>query len=153
MGPIAVVSFISKVKGNAEPSKQAFLLLEKGSIDPRGELEITGSSVYCKAADREKHNCDNITLEDASILVNPADGDVNKDGFTDSRDALLVLQHVVLLLPTLPNRDRADVSLDGVVDVLDVLLMLQFDAGLLPGLPFSPAGAGGALGGAWDRLW
>lgn len=63
------------------------------------------------------------------------DGDLNKDGTTNSLDALLVLQYVAELIDALPNAERADVNGDGVVDVFDALLMLQLSAGLLDSLP------------------
>ena len=60
------------------------------------------------------------------------DGDTNKDGTVDSRDALLILQSVVGLIGTPPN---SDVNQDGTVNSLDAVLVLQRVVGLLLSLP------------------
>ena len=60
------------------------------------------------------------------------DGDANKDGTVDSRDALLILQSVVGLIDPPPN---SDVNQDGAVNALDSLLVLQRVVGLLLSLP------------------
>ena len=65
----------------------------------------------------------------------PADGDVNKDGVTNSLDGLLVLQASASLIPAVPYPDNGDVNLDGVIDSLDAVLILQVDAGLIDSLP------------------
>lgn len=63
------------------------------------------------------------------------DGDLNKDGVTNSIDSLFVLQYVAQSLVSLPNAARADVNGDGIVNVLDAQLMLQYSAGFLDHLP------------------
>ncbi len=62
------------------------------------------------------------------------DGDANKDGTVDSRDALLLLQWVGgLFTGPLPN---ADTNTDGTVNAIDGALILQRVAGLLARLPW-----------------
>ncbi|OGO51099.1 MAG: hypothetical protein A2148_07000 [Chloroflexi bacterium RBG_16_68_14] len=63
----------------------------------------------------------------------PPNGDVNKDGRTNSIDATLVLQYVAGLLPSI--NQNADVNEDGRTNSIDATLILQFSAGLIPGLP------------------
>ena len=63
------------------------------------------------------------------------DGDVNKDGTTNSVDALLLLQAGADLLPGVPNPENADVNQDSVIDSVDAALILQFEAGFLDSLP------------------
>lgn len=76
------------------------------------------------------------TAGPTSTPVEPTrDGDLNKDGVTNSLDALFVLQHVAGVLVSLPNEARADVNGDGIVNVLDAQLMLQYGAGFLDSLP------------------
>lgn len=58
-------------------------------------------------------------------------GDVNDDGFVDSRDALLILQRNAGLLAALPNPASADLDDDDDIDSIDALIVLQVDAGLL----------------------
>ncbi|MCH8849655.1 MAG: right-handed parallel beta-helix repeat-containing protein [Chloroflexi bacterium] len=70
-----------------------------------------------------------------ATLPPPADGDVNKDGMTNSLDGLLVLQASAGLIPAVPFPDNGDVNLDGVIDSLDAVLILQFNAGLIDSLP------------------
>lgn len=62
-------------------------------------------------------------------------GDLNKDGRTNSLDALLVLQFAAGTLEALPNGPNADVNGDGSVDPIDSALMLQLDAGFIGRLP------------------
>lgn len=64
-----------------------------------------------------------------------ADGDVNKDGATNSLDGLLVLQTVAGLLPNVPFPEHGDVDQDSDIDSIDAVLILQFDAGLIGALP------------------
>ena len=74
-------------------------------------------------------------------------GDINKDGVTDSRDGLLVLQTVAGFLDWddladqwgLANSRRVDVNEDGRLDARDAALIFQFSAGLLDSLP-APGG-------------
>ena len=66
------------------------------------------------------------------------DGDVNKDGVTNSIDVVLVLQFIAGLIPEQPNTVKADVNEDGMVNAVDTALMLQFEAGLLDSLPQVP---------------
>jgi Tol biopolymer transport system component len=70
-----------------------------------------------------------------TALPCPARGDVNKDGTTNSLDALLVLQSVAGLLPSLPNDERADANNDGEITAIDAALILQYGAGLVACLP------------------
>jgi len=65
----------------------------------------------------------------------PANGDANKDGETNSVDALLVLQHDAGLLAELAYPENCDVNEDGAINALDAELVLQFNAGLIEGLP------------------
>ncbi|MBI4570386.1 MAG: hypothetical protein HY723_00415, partial [Chloroflexi bacterium] len=62
-----------------------------------------------------------------------ANGDVNKDGRTNSIDATIVLQHSAGLIDSI--NANADVNQDGRVTSVDATLILQFDAGLIPSLP------------------
>ena len=65
-------------------------------------------------------------------------GDVNKDGVTNSIDVVLVLQVIAGLIPEQPNTVKADVNRDRMVNAIDTALMLQFEAGLIPSLPVVP---------------
>ena len=65
-------------------------------------------------------------------------GDVNKDGVTNSIDVVLVLQVIAGLTPEQPNTVRADVNEDGMVNAVDTALMLQFEVGLIDSLPRVP---------------
>ena len=61
-------------------------------------------------------------------------GDVNCDGYIDSRDALLVLQHAASLDGSElsgSNFSAADVNKDSVVDSRDALLILKYAARLI----------------------
>lgn len=73
-------------------------------------------------------------------------GDVNKDGMTDSRDSLVVLQIVAGFLDWtdvpdmaqrfgIGNSRRIDTTEDGQLDSRDATLILQFTAGFLSVLP------------------
>ncbi|MCH7699850.1 MAG: hypothetical protein IH865_12995 [Chloroflexi bacterium] len=63
--------------------------------------------------------------------IAPGDGDVNCDVFTNSVDALFVLQLVAGLIGSLPCEDAADVNGDGAITSVDAALILQRVAGLL----------------------
>ena len=70
-------------------------------------------------------------------------GDINKDGATNSIDAAIILQHIAgqISLNDLNRRfgihnvDRSDVNLDGVLNAIDAALILQLEAGLIDSLP------------------
>ena len=64
----------------------------------------------------------------------PGNGDVNKDGTTNSIDATLVLQSVAGLF-VLSHPENADANLDGDITSVDATLILQFEAGLIDTLP------------------
>lgn len=78
-----------------------------------------------------------ISLAVVTFEVAPeANGDANRDGVTNSFDALEVLQFTAgqgILIDK--ERIRADVNQDGVVNAIDAQLILQYDAGLIEGLP------------------
>ena len=73
-------------------------------------------------------------------------GDINKDGATNSIDATIILQHIVGLISLdalylrfgSHNVDRSDVNLDGVLNAVDAALILQFEAGRIDSLPQVP---------------
>ena len=73
-------------------------------------------------------------------------GDINKDGATNSIDAVIILQHIVGLISLdalylrfgSHNVDRSDVNLDGVLNAVDAALILQFEAGRIDSLPQVP---------------
>lgn len=65
----------------------------------------------------------------------PLAGDVNCDGVVNSLDALLLLQFISGLVPSLPCPDAADANGDGVVNAVDATLILQFEAGLISRFP------------------
>lgn len=62
-------------------------------------------------------------------------GDASCNGFTDSTDALIVLQFDARLLPVVACAAAADANGDGQVSALDATLILQYAAGLLDELP------------------
>lgn len=59
-------------------------------------------------------------------------GDVNCDGFTNSVDALSILQLAAGILPSLSCHTAADVNNDGTIGPIDAALILQCVAGLFP---------------------
>lgn len=61
----------------------------------------------------------------------PITGDVNCDKSVDSIDAVLVLQLVAGLVPSLACRLESDTNDDGVTDAVDALLILQSSARLV----------------------
>ncbi len=70
-------------------------------------------------------------------------GDINKDGETNSIDAAIILQQTAGLISLNDlylrfgshNVDRSDVNLDGVLNSVDAALILQLEAGFIPSLP------------------
>ncbi len=66
------------------------------------------------------------------------------DQAVNSIDALLVLQWVAALIPTLPCPELADVYPDGQVNAIDAFFILLFEAGRIHRLP-APLGLGPAL--------
>jgi Tol biopolymer transport system component len=65
----------------------------------------------------------------------PLLGDANGDGTANSLDALLILQYIADLVPSLPNLAKADTNQDGSVTAVDAFLLLQYQAGLIACLP------------------
>ncbi|MCI0857041.1 MAG: dockerin type I repeat-containing protein, partial [Chloroflexi bacterium] len=86
--------------------------------------------------------CQNVQVPEDSFVTfrnrRTRDGDVNKDGVTNSIDVVLVLQVIAGLIPEQPNTVKADVNRDRMVNAIDTALMLQFEAGLIPSLPVVP---------------
>jgi hypothetical protein len=56
---------------------------------------------------------------------------VNDDGLVNSVDALLNLQLVAALIPSVLNPESADVNADGEITSVDAALILQVEAGLI----------------------
>jgi hypothetical protein len=65
----------------------------------------------------------------------PNDGDVNKDGTTNSIDASLLLQFEAGIITAVDHPENADVNRNGQINSVDATLILQLDAGLIPSLP------------------
>ena len=70
------------------------------------------------------------TGETARIYIVTARYDVNCDGASTTVDALLLLQFIAGVAPTLECQQAGDANDDGSIDALDAAIMLQFDAGL-----------------------
>ena len=66
-------------------------------------------------------------------------GDASCNGFTDSTDALIVLQFDAQLLEVVACAAAADANADGEVTAVDATLILQYAAGLLDQLPVKAA--------------
>ena len=68
-------------------------------------------------------------------IINPEDlepGDLNADGIINIHDAVLAMQHALMLAELdAEARSRADVSLDGQVNIVDVTLILQYALGII----------------------
>jgi len=90
-----------------------------------------------------------VTFEGASVLGNTQGGtvivvactscgDVNGDGAVGAVDALLIAQHAIGLLPSLPCQAQSDVNGSGGVDIVDALFVWQRTAGLRASLPCAP---------------
>lgn len=63
-------------------------------------------------------------------------GDADCSAFVDSRDAAVILQADVGLLPvSYLCADTADVDGNGRINPIDALLILQYDAGIIDALP------------------
>jgi hypothetical protein len=62
-------------------------------------------------------------------------GDVNKNGTTNSIDASLILQLEAGIIAALDHPENADTNQNGVINSIDATLILQLEAGLIPGLP------------------
>ncbi len=77
------------------------------------------------------------TGETVRIYVVTVRFDVNCDGSSTTVDALLVLQLIAGLVPSLQCQEAGDANGDGSVSALDAAIILQFDAGLIP-LPPTP---------------
>jgi hypothetical protein len=71
------------------------------------------------------------TGETARIYIVTVRYDVNCDGRSTTVDALLVLQLIAGVTPSLSCQDAGDANADGVVNALDAAIILQFDAGLI----------------------
>lgn len=92
--------------------------------------------------------CQDFSVQDSGFFDEPIyvdftnrrirDGDINKDGVTNSIDVVLVLQFIAGLISEQPNTVKADVNEDGMVNAVDTALMLQFEAGLIDSLPQVP---------------
>jgi hypothetical protein len=61
-------------------------------------------------------------------------GDANCNGLVNSIDALVILQYIAGLVPSLPCLNLADTNHSGMVNSIDVAIILQYIAGLIPGL-------------------
>jgi hypothetical protein len=135
--------------------------ISSGSTDANGVFSIEGLSEGLYSAmlkAREGWNngesvcVDGIVLDgldhssgvNVNVPVYPhRNGDVNKDGTTNSLDATVLLQHVAGLFSRSDfeatfsklNFLRADVNEDGANTSIDVALILQVDAGFLEQLP------------------
>lgn len=70
------------------------------------------------------------TGETQRIYIASARYDVNCDGSSTTIDALLVLQFIASLVPSLPCQQAGDANSDGSINSLDAAIILQFDAGL-----------------------
>jgi len=72
---------------------------------------------------------------DVVALGKTAAGDADCNEAVDSIDALLILQLVAGLVPSLGCQSDADVNWSGQTDTIDALLLLQYVAGLIESLP------------------
>jgi hypothetical protein len=70
------------------------------------------------------------TGETQRIYISTARYDVDCDGSSTTIDALLVLQFIAGVAPSLECEQAGDANGDGSIDSLDAAIMLQFDAGL-----------------------
>ncbi len=113
---VTVRAALLHAPGSAEGSRPAVCLFGSGYANTDGlpSAEQTLSS-------------DCVTID----VVEALPVDVNCDERLDSVDALLLLQLIAGLIPSLPCPDGADTNGDGVVDPIDAELILQFSAGLI----------------------
>jgi len=71
------------------------------------------------------------TGETQRIYIQTVRFDVNCDGASNTVDALLLLQLIAAVVPSLGCQQAGDANNDGALTSLDAAIILQFDAGLL----------------------